>query len=370
MIRRADSGVFTACHEDLVFRGWSATTKEMYEVLARLGMSGAAKTGPEVSHGVAPYDAALVRGAELDSDPEEWDEHLQQVVYGPERLRLHDALAMLVEELPAPGPQAARMRYVRDPDPGRELGTWLDMRVAQVNSMSSQARLISAFGPGMAPGGEDGARAHYLAWVDPVLVVSTPDYEQWGRFDRAEAWRRSLAWFCVLLYEAAAADRLDEWIDMFMTGHFQKPVRLERVEGPAGPIYAVEGDGTHRAHFARVFGLPLLARIQTSPLPRPLLAVDRPPSYGTSGRGCASLWRGLHALGLLDAIEEPDTMLWTPASICAEWMLLAPEMATAVSRIYDQAYPKALCEATGLSNTQLFDAEQWADTMLARSRCP
>ncbi|MET8428778.1 hypothetical protein [Nocardia sp. NPDC004860] len=343
----------------------------MYDVLARLGMSGAAMTGPEVSHVVALYDAALVREAELDSDSEGWDEHLQRVVHGPERLHLHDALSMLLAEMPEPGPQAARMRYVRDPDPGRELGTWLDMRVAQVNSMSSQARLISAFGSGMAPGGEDGARAHYLAWVDPVLVVSTPDHEQWGRFDRAEAWRRSLAWFCVLLYEAAAADRLDEWIDTFMTGHFQKPVRLERVEGPAGPIFAVEGDGTHRAHFARVFGLPLLARIQTSPLPRPLLAVDRPPSsYGTSGPGCASLWRGLRALGLLDAIEESDAMLWTPTSICAEWMLLAPEMATAANRVYDQTYPEALREATGLGNAQLFDAEQWADTMLAWTRSP
>ncbi|MGY4102056.1 hypothetical protein ACW2Q0_21270 [Nocardia sp. R16R-3T] len=341
----------------------------MGAVLRRFGADRPLAADPQISTAPAVYDAAVVRASKLDHPGELWAKHLREAVDRPQRAQLREALAVLRAELPTPGPRAAAMRMVRDPDPGEELVSWLETRVAQVNSVAQQVRQIAVFGSDTVPHVRDGERgqAHYLDWVDPTLIVSTPDYEQWGQFDRGEAWRRSLAWLCLTLREVATAADLEAWIDRFMMGsNFRKPVPLERVEGPAGPIFRVLDDGTHRAHFARVFGLPLLARVRTSALPQPLLPSDRPPSPQSPFRRWESLWRGLRAHGLLDVIEDlaADQATWTVTRLCAEWMLMPPEAATAVNRAYAQAYPHTLQRATGLSDAQLFDAEQWTRTFV------
>ncbi|MFD4406699.1 hypothetical protein ACFWPH_28450 [Nocardia sp. NPDC058499] len=369
MIERADSGVFTAHVGGFDLRGWSATADEMEAILRRLGFDGAAVSGPSVSPAVAAEEAEGIRQAQLDHCLDQWVQRLRAVADRPERAVLRDVLVALRADMPAPGPRAAQMLWDRDPDPGAELLAWLGERVARVNATAPQVgQDITVFGSRAVPQDRDGpeARAYYLDWVDPELIVTTPDPEQWGAFDRAEPARRSLAGFCVTLHAAATPEALEAWIDRLVIGDKRYPVPLERVEGPAGPVYAVRGDGTHRTHLARVFGLPLLAVIRTSNLPRPLMAIDRPHIDGAPFGQWASLWRGLQKRGLLDVTEHPGPGMasWTPTRICTEWMLMSPEKATALNRAYDRVYPQALHHATGLTDDQLFDPEHWTRALI------
>jgi hypothetical protein len=369
MIERAESGVFTARLGGVDLRGWSATVDEMEAIVRRLGFDGAAVSGPSVSPTVAAEDADGIRQAQLNHSYDQWMQRLRAAADRPERAVLREALMALRADMPAPGPHAAQMFRVCDPDPGAELLAWLGERVARVNAAAPQVgQTITVFGSRAVPQERDGpeARAYYLDWVDPERIVTTPDPEQWGEFDRSEPARCSLAGFCVTLHAATTPDALEAWIDRLVIGDMRHPVPLERVEGPAGPVYAVRGDGTHRAHFARVFGLPLLAVVRTSNLPRPLWAIDRPYVEGAPFGLWASLWHGLHKRGLLEFTEHPGPGMpsWTPTRMCAEWMLLSPEQAVAVNRAYDRVYPRALHHATGLSDAQLFDPEQWARAFL------
>lgn len=376
MIQRADSGVFTVRLGECDLRGWSATVDEMEAILRRLGVDGVAVSGPSVSPAIVADETDHVHDGRLDHSHDEWVQRLRAAADRPERARLREALVALRDDIPAPGPRAAQMFWVGDPDPGAELVAWLEERVARVNAAAPQVGQLAVFGSKAVPQKRDGpvARAYYLDWVDPAAIVTTPDPEQWGKFDRAEPARRSLAGFCVTLHAATTPDGLEAWIDRLVIGDLRQPVCLERVEGPAGPLYAVRGDGTHRAHFARVFGLPLLALVRTSALPRPLLVFDRPSVDGAPFGRWESLWRGLRARGLLEVVERsgPGMASWTPTRMCAEWMLMCPQQATAVNRAYARVYPQALQQATGLSDTRLFDAEEWARTLLdspvARSR--
>ncbi len=141
-------------------------------------------------------------------------------------------------------------------------------------------------------------------------------------------------------------------------------------------MFEVVGDGTHRAHFARIFGLPLLAMIKTSTLPRSLLMIDRPELPGLRDPAVfgqwQALWRGLRAQCLFvngqfefgEDSTHGGLAQWTPTRMCAEWMLLPPQSATEVNRAYDRVYPGALQRATGLAESVLFDTQAWAETML------
>lgn len=368
MIQRSDTGVFTARLGEGDLRGWSATVSEMETILVRLGLDPTTASGSSVSKAVVAENYDLLQDARLDHPYDQWIQRLRAAAEQPERVLLRKALKALRYEIPVPGPRAAQMRWVPDPDPGAELQAWLSARVAQVNAAAPQVGQIAVFGSKAVPQEREGsaARASYLDWVDPVRIVTTPDREHWGKFDRAEPVRRSLAEFCVTLHAATTPSELEVWIDRLVIGGLRQPVLLERIDGPAGPLYAVRGDGTHRAHFARIFGLPLMALIHTSTLPRPLRVFDRPEIEGGPFGRWASLWRGLQKQGLLDVAEHPGPGMasWTPTRMCAEWMLMSPQEATAVNRAYDRAYPQALQHATGLSVTQLFDPEQWARTML------
>ncbi|WP_316575666.1 hypothetical protein [Nocardia canadensis] len=353
------------------FRGWSATVDEMQTILLRLGID-AATTGPAVSPAVVAENDELLQDCRLDHPHDQWMHRLHSAADRPERAALREALTTLRDAMPAPGPHAAQMLWVRDPDPGAELQAWLSERVTRVNAAAPQVRRISVFGSKVVPQVRYGsaARAYYLDWVDPTQIASTPDPQRWGEFDRTEPARRTLAELCVALHAVTTPADLDAWIDRRLIGGTTQPVNLERIEGPAGPLYAVRGDGTHRAHFARIFGLPLLALIRTSTLPRPLRVFDRPEVEGAPFGRWASLWHGLREQGLLEVVEHPGPGMasWTPTRTCGEWMLMNPQEATAVNRAYDRAYPHALQSATGLSDGELFDPEQWARKLLGSTR--
>ncbi|OBA52974.1 hypothetical protein A5789_02445 [Nocardia sp. 852002-51101_SCH5132738] len=357
VITRDEHGVFEARWGGERFvRGWSATAGEMVAILHRYGLVEPDLTAAGVS--AAPVDASEGdRAGRLDGDCEEWHRLLRSRADGPQRARLREALVALRTQIPA--------------DRG-ELRMWLAERTEMVNAQAPQVDRVAVFqngGPVRCDSGpEFPARSECLEWVDPRAIVSTVD-RVWGSFDRSERNRRSLDAFCLSLCAADSGPKLEAWIDDFTIGRLHQPVQLVRVEGPAGCVYQLYADGTHRAHFARVFELPLMAWVKTSQLPRPVFVIDHPDRPGSDALGAgfgrvASLYMGLRARGLLEvdgAPKRPETMdVWQPTRVCAEWMLLPPVAAAAANRAYDRVYPGALVEATGLAAEQLYDPHGWA----------
>ncbi|WP_157116511.1 hypothetical protein [Nocardia vaccinii] len=363
---RSDSGDFSAQVGGHVLTGWSSTAEEMQAILGRFGAMGSLADNAAVSLTRATYDCDGFDAARADRERNESLRRMRAVADGPERVVLKDALERLRSEIPCPGPNAHMMRWARVPDPGRELAQWLAGQVDRVNEQPPQVPQIHAFGSSSLPQSRrsSSARAQYFGWIDPVQVATTPDHERWGYFDRSERVRRSLDEFCVTLYAADTPAFLDAWIDRIVFGDLNQPVHLERVEGPAGPLFRVVGDGTHRAHLARVLGLPLFAQIQTSTLPTELWPIDRPSFTGAPFGRWKSLWEGLQRHGLLEIDVASAAETWTPTRMTAEWMLTDPESATAANRLYEAIYPGALAQVTGLTDAQLFSTSSWADTMV------
>lgn len=362
MISRDESGVFEArWGSDGFVRGWSATAGEMTAILHRYGVGESEMIGPAVST-VTVEQPERARAGRLDDDDQEWNRLLRSRADGPQRGQLREALTALRHRIPG--------------GDGAELRGWLAQRTEVVNAEAPQVDQVAVFqgGGSVRCESEPGfpARSECLEWVDSRAIVSTVD-RVWGSFDRMERHRRSLDAFCLSLRAADSAAALEAWIDDFTIGRLHQPVQLVRVEGPAGPLYELRADGTHRAHFARVFDLPLMALVKTSQLPRPLIVIDHPDRPGPDPLGAgfgrvASLYMGLRARGLLEVEgnpRRPDFMdVWQLERVCAEWMLLPPAKAAAVNQAYNRVYPGALVEATRLAVEQLGDPQRWAGAVV------
>jgi hypothetical protein len=92
--------------------------------------------------------------------------------------------------------------------------------------------------------------------------------------------------------EAAAesVEGIDQWLAKMFA---RDPILLNHIGGPAGPVYQA-GNGIHRVHAARIWGLPyVLAIVQVEKLPTPI----GPGSAGDLSR----LWEGLQQRGLIEA---------------------------------------------------------------------
>ncbi|WP_132370459.1 hypothetical protein [Nocardia alba] len=341
---------------DRFMRGWSATADELTTILHRYGIPDPDLTNPDVST-MTVENPEEVRTGRLDDDIDEWNRLLRSRADGPQRAQLREALVALRDQIPADG---------------AELRRWLAQRAEVVNAEAPQVDRVAVFQGGSPvrcdPGPEFPAWSECLEWVDSQTIVSTVD-RVWGSFDRMERHRRSLDAFCLSLRAADSAPLLEAWIDDFTIGRLRQPVQLVRVEGPAGPVHQLRADGTHRAHFARVFGLPVMALVKISQLPRPLIVIDHPDHPGPDALGAgfgrvASLYMGLRARGLLEVDGDPrrpDFMdVWQLRRVCAEWMLLPPAEAAAANHAYDKVFPGALVEATGLTAEQLYDPHRWA----------
>ncbi|MBF6333473.1 hypothetical protein [Nocardia transvalensis] len=277
MITRDEQGVFEASLDDGRFvRGWSPTAEEMRVILGRYGVRASEMDGPAVSSAVVE-EPDRVYATRLDDGSEAWDRRVRAGADAPQRAVLRDALSQLRSRIPA------------DPE---ALSGWLAAEAESVNVTAPQVDAVSVFHRPGAVRCRDSrayeAVSECLEWVDTRAVLSTPD-RVWGTFARMGADRRSLAGFCTSLKEADSAQGLEAWIDDFVIGRLRQPVQLVRVEGPAGPVYELRSDGTHRTHLARIFGLPLLAVVKTCALPRPLSLADHPdrPEGGVFGEGSA-----------------------------------------------------------------------------------
>lgn len=183
--------------------------------------------------------------------------------------------------------------------------------------------------------------AAWVDWICPEQVVAT-SARAWNDIDRTPP-RSSV----VDIAAALATSDLSQWVDEM--SREVDPVVAFRVEGPAGPIYEV-GTGTHRAHAARLFGLPcLLALVKPAGLPVAVRPADREVS---------AVWSGLLDRGILQA-DVSDDNWWYVGSVVGEWMLAAPSVATRVNMAYERLYPGALPEATGLTVAELTNPGLW-----------
>lgn len=152
---------------------------------------------------------------------------------------------------------------------------------------------------------------------------------------------------------AQSRDGIDEWLTTMFASD---PMLLDHIDGPAGPIYEVSG-GIHRAHAARIWGLPLvLARVQIPCLPTPI-------GPGPSG-DLSHLWEGLRQRGLLQADVVGDR--WFLRWVAAEWMLTSASLATQVNATYERLYPGALQSVTGMTIDELTEPKRWAQTLSSR----
>ncbi len=191
----------------------------------------------------------------------------------------------------------------------------------------------------------------FAAWVDwiPADQIVATSARAWNDIDRTPP-RSSV----VDIAFALATSDLNHWIERMSSDI--DPVVAFRVEGPAGPIYEV-GTGTHRAHAARLFGLPcLLALVKPAGLPVAVRPADRET---------AAVWSGLLERGLLEA-EVADDNWWYVRSTVAEWILASPSAATRINTAYERLYPGALAESTGLTVSELTNAKLWQRALVGQ----
>jgi hypothetical protein len=133
-------------------------------------------------------------------------------------------------------------------------------------------------------------------WVPTRSIVSTAD-EVWGEFDRSEVERCS-RWIPDKATELLAATELPR----FLALHFGDPdglVELQRIPGPAGPLYVRGCGGSHRVHLSRILGLPwLFAATTLVPPPRKVEVTDVAHDWDECAE-TARLWHGLLDSGVV-----------------------------------------------------------------------
>lgn len=166
-------------------------------------------------------------------------------------------------------------------------------------------------------------------WVPTRSIVSTVD-EVWGEFDRSEIARRS-RWIPDKATELLAATELPP----FLARHFGDPDRLvdlQRIPGPAGPLYVLGSGGSHRVHLSRILGLPwLFATTTLIPPPRKVEITH------VAWDECAEttrLWQGLLDSGVVHGQLIGSDLLTTLQLdyVPAPWLLLPAELATSYNQ--------------------------------------
>lgn len=220
----------------------------------------------------------------------------------------------------------------------------------EVAPLVPSPRVFDTYTPGVLVAERRALRgfAAWVDWIPPEQVVAT-SARAWNDIDRNPP-RNSV----IHIAAALATSDLDEWVEQMSPEH--DPVSAKRVEGPAGPIYEI-GPGTHRAHAARLFGLPqLLALVKPAGLPVAVRPADRETS---------AVWSGLRDRGMLEAEVSNDNW-WYVRSTVAEWMLASPPVSTQINAAYERLYPGALQEATGLTITELTSPEDWKRALVGR----
>jgi hypothetical protein len=261
-----------------------------------------------------------------------------------------DLLSALLEH---GGPELAEhlraCRERRDQLAATDLKAYLQKRADELNTADPQIELDL---DGLAYDRELFAWVHAVQWVPTRVILHTPN-PVWGYFEHG----RHPQTLTEITEGLITSGDLVEFTRRFFTiGEIQ----LNRIPGPAGPLYTLNQDGTHRVHAARLLDLPwLLARVNTASLPTTItleaaFARDpaRPRNRGITDRDLTErrdLWQGLLRRGLIAGELEHPTGLdhiaflrlrWQ--RLPAPWWLFSPAHAARINHAYEQRYPGAL----------------------------
>ena len=272
--------------------------------------------------------------------------------------------ATVWEQPDMPHDQAERARVIAgSPRRMAEMATALDRLRADLDSADVAFHLVEAARraqaeqpptPTIALGAAGGecvvleeraARAVGWDWVDPAAIVNAGNLP-WGGFARHRPEQMALITRRLL----TAPDPTSAAVRTFA----EEPMRLDRVQGPAGPIYEVGSNGLHRTHLGRLLPLPwVFADVRLIPLP----AMVRP--FWKHQEELTGLWRGLLRRGLVTGqlTTEPVVRLeldWA----AAPWLLTTAETACAINQAYERVYPGAW-ESVGVPAGTAADAQRW-----------
>jgi hypothetical protein len=262
----------------------------------------------------------------------------------------YDLLSALLEH---GGPELTEhlgaCRERRDRLAATNLRAYLQKRADELNTADPQIELDL---DGLTYDHELLAWVHAVQWVPARAILHTPD-PIWGHFEDG----RHPQTLTEITEGLMTSGDLMEFTRRFFTiGEIQ----LTRIPGPAGPLYTLDQDGTHRVHAARLLDLPwLLARIDTASLPAAItleaaFARDpaRPRNRGITDRDLTErrdLWHGLLRHGLIAGeLEAPPgldhisflRLRWQ--RLPAPWWLYSPAHATRINHSYEQRYPGTL----------------------------
>ncbi len=253
---------------------------------------------------------------------------------------------------------------------GTSIEDYLRKRADELNAADPQIELNL---DGLTQDHDLLAWVHTVQWVPTTAVLHTPN-PLWGRFEHG---RRPET-----LTEIAKGLITSGDLQQFTRRFFREGViQLNRVPGPAGPLYTLNDDGTHRVHAARLLDLPwLLARIDTSSIPATIqlaTTVTTDPTRTRQGGITDSqlsarrdLWKGLLRHGLIEGeLETPRSfehlgflrLRWH--RLPAFWWLYSPAYATRVNRAYEQRHPGTLT-ALGVPSSASTDAVAWTAWLL------
>jgi hypothetical protein len=192
---------------------------------------------------------------------------------------------------------------------------------------------------------ERAARAVGWEWVDPAAIVNAGS-RPWGEFGRHRPEQMERITRRLLTEQ----DPMSAAVETFA----EEPMQLDRVQGPAGPIYEVGSNGLHRTHLGRLLPLPwVFADIRLIPLP------TRVQPFWKHQDELIGLWRGLLGRGLVTGqlTTEPVVRLeldWAAAS----WLLTTAKTACAINQAYERVYPGAW-EAIGVPAGTATDPQRW-----------
>ncbi|MGI5292993.1 hypothetical protein ACQEVF_58120 [Nonomuraea polychroma] len=197
-------------------------------------------------------------------------------------------------------------------------------------------------------------RSVTTAWIESAKVACTGSCP-WGGLDyRVDTY--------TMMANAMLTGSLDDALDVWnLTG---ETIVVARVPGPAGPLYELGSNGSHRLQSARMLNLPVIwAEVQQ----RTLAPWVEPHDVGAETSDDAAVvvacWRGLLARELIvgrleDDVEYPPASKLCLDYVAAPWLLAIPETATAWARAYEWTYPGALAEL-GVPAVAYASADAW-----------
>jgi hypothetical protein len=196
---------------------------------------------------------------------------------------------------------------------------------------------IGHLGPDSLYPHDDLGRLRTFDWIEVDKVVGG-GVDRWNDFDDHRP--DTVPWIVrhVLNADDPAAAVLSAQAD-----ELHRHAELDRVPGPAGPIYEVI-NGRHRTHAMRILGVPLMvAEIVVRPLPV-LVYQTAMREAGYPTYPAIPMWRGLMERGLLvgDIVQTELGLALQPYQVAASWLLLSPRQALIVSERYQRIYPGAL----------------------------